>query len=413
MKFQKTILTIVLGFFAVTVSAQSTKSDYAIQNSFKKQYANYETKVENVSSTENAKALIDSIKAFDEEYNQHAELLNKALYPEIYSNKIEELKESSIVTMKRLKTIEQQTQKLEELETELASYEENLSQLDNRTDSLRQALQKSVESEKDLSGMIREYRQNLQKRDDLILAFIDSMVVTYQEMDLQSIEDLENIDEKRSRIDSDDNALTIIRDITEENLNILDENANKLRLEDYMRMAQVQQQFDKMWERLGDKIQEVYDDNNPDKLVGDINENINQWDEKLKTQIFAALRDSLADNEINVEGFSSSEEFYNSLNSYLDKKIEQSKESSTESGYSDFKKFQQFWNNVELQWSESMVDAGIASEDHMATITEKVNTWTEHAQPRSNNYLVYLLGASVLLALALGVLLVREKKNNG
>ncbi len=414
MKFQKATLTLLLALFSFTAYAQqSTQSDYAIQKEFKKQYENYKTKIEKVSSTENMQALIDSIKVFEEEYSQYDELLNKALYPETYSNKMDELKESSVMAKKRLNTIEQQTQKLEELETQLASYEENLDNLDQRTDSLKQALQKSVQSESELSSMLREYRQNLQKRDDLILAFIDSMIVTYQEMDLQALQDLENIESKGARLDSDGNALAMIRNISAENLNILEENADKLRLEDFMRMAQVQQQFEKMWSRLGDKIQEVYSGENPEKLASDIDQNIDQWNKKLRTRIFASLRDSLAENEINVEGFATSEEFYNSINSYLDRKIKQSKENQSEEEYTNYKKFQQFWNQMELQWSESLVDASIVSKGQMATISQKVNTWSENAQPRSNNFLVYLLGASVLLAVALGVMLIREKKNNG
>ncbi len=68
---------------------------------------------------------------------------------------------------------------------------------------------------------------------------------------------------------------------------------------------------------------------------------------------------------------------------------------------------------TEIQWSSSFVDAGILSNQQMATLNAKVDTWAENARPDGqNNILVYLLGASVLLAVALGVMLIREKKNN-
>lgn len=408
MRLRISILTLLFGLFSVGAFAQPTQSDYEIQKSFKTQYTDYQQQLEEVSAPDSAQALITSIKEFDQKYSEHAELLDKALHPETYDQRIEKLKESSVIAMNRLKKIENQTQKLNKLQTQLTTYEQDLSQLNNRTDSLKQAMAKSIESEKQLSGMVRQYRENLEKRDELILAFIDSMVVAYQQMDLEALQDLENMDQK-SRIQSND-ALQMISSISQENLDILQQNANKLGLEDYMRMAEVQHQFEQMWSRLGTKIEEVYDGKNAETLANQVDKNISDWSQLLKNQTLATLKDSLAQNGIQVSGFESSDELYSSLNSYLDTKIKETQEGSSKAGYKDFKQFQRFWNNVELQWSSNFMDAGIMDKNQMATLNQKVDTWAEIAQPRSNNILVYLLGASVLLAVALGVMLIREKK---
>lgn len=410
MKLRIPILTLLFGLFSLGAVAQSTQSDYEIQKSFKEQYAEYQEKIEQVSSPDSAQALIAAIRDFDQKYSKHSELLNNALHPDTYNQRIEELKESSVVAMNRLQTIKQQTQKLEKLETQLTSYEKDLQQLNQRTDSLKQAMEASIQSEKKLSAMVREYRQSLEKRDELILAFIDSMVVAYQQMDLQSLKDLENLD-KKSRFESNGDALKMIHNISDENLEILQKNADKLRLQDYMRMADVQQQFETMWNRLGDKITEVYAGKNAEIMAKEVDQNISKWRQLLKEQTLATLKDNLAQNNIAVNGFSNSSQFYSSLNSYLDQKIVQSKKNSSKAGYNDFKNFQEFWNEVEMQWSSNFVDAGLLTQPQMATLNEKVDTWAENAQPRSNNTMAYLLGASVLLALALGVMLFREKKN--
>jgi len=387
------------------------QSDYEIQQSFKTQYADYQDHIEQLSAPDSAKALIASIKEFDEKYSKHAELLNKALHPETYEQRIKKLKESSVRASNRLQTIEKQNTKLQNLETQLSSYEQNLQQLNQQTDSLKQAMQESIQSEKQLSGMVREYRQSLEKRDELILAFIDSMVVAYQQMDVQSMQDLENMDES-SRLDTNGDALKLVHNISAENLRILQKNAAKLRLEDYMRMADVQQQFETMWKRLGTKITDVYDGENAEKLATEVEENLTQWDQMLQSQTLASLKDTLAENNISVSSFQTPDELYQSLNSYLDQQIKQSKESSSEAGYANLKQFQEFWNEVEVQWSNNFLDSELISKPQMATLNSKVDTWAEHAQPRSSNLLVYLLGGTVLLALALGVMLIREKKNN-
>jgi len=409
MKLRITILTLLFGLFAIGAAAQSTQSDYEIQKSFKTQYAEYEQKVEQLSSPDSAQALKTSIREFEQKYNKHADLLDKALYPDTYEQRIEKLKKSSVVAMNRLQTMKQQTKKLEKLETQLTSYENDLQQLNKRTDSLQNAMQESIQSEKKLSAMLREYRQSLEKRDELILAFIDSMVIAYQEMDLQKLDDLENIDQK-SRLESDGDALKMIHNISVENLDILQKNAQNLRLQDYMRMADVQQQFEKMWSRLGDKITEVYDGENAKEMASEVDQKINKWNQMLKEQTLTSLKDTLAENNIAVGGFETSDEFYSSLNSYLDNKVKKSKENASKAGYNDFTNFKSFWNEIEVQWANNFVDAGLLSQPQMATLNAKVDNWAEHAQPRSNNLLVYLLGASVLLAVALGVMLIREKK---
>lgn len=407
MKIQTTILTILFILSSFGVLAQP-QSDYEIQKAFKKEYAELEDKVEEVSSPDSLQMLIESIKMFDQKYSEHADLLDKALYPDKYEQRIEGLKESSVIAMNRLQTINQQSTKLGKLETQLAGYELELQMLTRETDSLKQAMNKSIQSEKQLSDMVRKYRNNLEKRDDLILAFIDSMIVAYQQMDLKSLQDLENVDQK-SRIKTND-ALQMIHSISVENLDILENNADKLNLEDYMRMARVQDQFEEMWMRLGIKIKEVYSGKDTEKIAGKIDKNISRWKELLKSQTFFALRDSLAANGITLKNLQNPDELYSYLSSYLDEKIMQTREGSTSEGYEDFKQFRRFWNRLELQWADNIVDAGIIDKDQLALINGKVDTWAEIAQPRTNNILVYLLGASVLLVVALGVMLIREKK---
>ncbi len=414
MRIPKTtaLFILLLAFFSAEVlaqSEQSAQSDYEIQKSFKAKYADFQQRLDTVSSADSVQKMIESIKEFDQKYSDHSELLDRVLYPESYNESIEKLKQMSVMAKNRVETMKERTERLEKLETQVSSYEQDLNQLNRESDSLRQAMQKSIQSEKELSGMVRQYRQSLEKRDDLILAFIDSMVVAYQQMDLQDLEDLENMDQQ-SRIQSTD-ALEMIRSISAENLEILRQNSDKLNLEDYMRMAEVQHQFEQMWVRLGDKIREVYDGENAESMAGEVEQNINEWNNLLKTQTFASLKDSLARNGIEVSGFETSDELYSSLNSYLEGKIEESRDRSTEEGYKEFKQFQHFWNQVELRWSSSFSDAGIIDRNEMATLNDKVDTWAEVAQPRSNNLLVYLLGASVLLAAALGFLLFRERKN--
>jgi hypothetical protein len=230
-------------------------------------------------------------------------------------------------------------------------------------------------------------------------------------MDIGKVQDLENVDE-RSRLNTDGDALQMIHRLSAENVNVLQNNADQLRLDDYMRMTDVQQQFKMMWQRLGPKITDVYAGKNAEKLSEEVGENISKWQQMLQSQMLTSLKDTMSEHNIAVNGFQTPDELYRSLNTYLDQQIKQSKEDNSEAGYQKLEQFQEFWSNVELQWASNFAEAELISTPQMATLNAKVDTWAEHAQPRSNNLLVYLLGGTVLMALALGVLLIREKKNH-
>lgn len=409
MKLRLTLLTIVFGCFSMGAFAQQVQSDYQIQKTFKEKYEEYQDRLKTVSSLDSARALIASVRELDQQYRSHSELLSKALYPDTYTERINELKKSSIIAKNRLKKIREQTRKLEALESKLAGYQENMNQLDQRTDSLKKAMRESIASEKKLSDMLRKYRNSLEERDDLIMAFIDSMILAYQQMDMEAFQDLENI-ENMSRVESGGDALRMIRNIAAKNVEMLKQNADQLRLKDYMRMSEVQQQFQKMWSRLGGKFREVYDGKNAEELASEIDNNISEWNKMLKRQTLAAIQNTLGQKGIEVNSFQTSDQMYSALNSYLDQQIKKSRENPSKEKYSEYQAFQDFWNSMEIRWSRTLMESNILSNDQMATLSQKVDKWSVNAQPKSNNILVYLLGISVLVVVALGVMLVREKK---
>lgn len=412
MKYSLLIFSVFL-FCSTTVSFGQEKeelSDFEIQKQFKTEYNKLQKQVDSVSIADSASAIVEKINAFEKEYQPHADLLDKALYPESFTEQVNKLKSNAKMAANRLQKMDKQDEQLSTLQLRLLAYQEHVEELTQDADSLRQAMEESIQSERELSGMVRNYRKNLEERDELILSFIDSTIVAYQKMDLQALKDLENMDQS-TRIESNGDALKMIRDISAENLAILKENSEKLRIEDYVRMQSVQQRFEDMWSRMGDKIIQVYGGRNADELGEEVNKNIAQWDSLLDKQTFASLNDSLQSQGLEVKNFTSGDEFYNSLSAYLDKEIKDSKNGSSEASYNNFQKFRNFWNKVEREWSSDFVKADIMSNKQMATISTKTDRWSENAEPESN-MMLYLLIGTAILALVLGGLLIREKNKN-
>ena len=404
--------TLISAIFLLSFSsegvAQQAKSDYEIQKTFKQEYQRLSNGLQEADSSAAIQQLIEDVKELEKNYSEHQELLNVALYPETYEEEMEFLKRRVLRAERQLTTIEEQEQQLQELSGQITSYDSRMDDLSQRTDSLQNAIRKSLQSEEQLAGMVRRYRESLEQRDDLILSFVDSVMITYQQLNVESMQDLENV-KKKARFNADGNALKMIQDIANENISLLESNPN-LSTDEYLRMSSVNQEFRNMWDKIGTKLVDIYADGNQE-AEENISNAIQSWDEKLNSQTWAAIDSAFKQADIPVDSFTDSDSFFSSLNSYLEQSIEASKSENGESTYSDYQNFSNFWTErVQVEWTPHIIDAGILSSRQMATIDQQVKQWASNAEPESR-LLVYLLGVSVLAIVALGVILAREKRN--
>lgn len=395
---------------SLDVMGQAVRSDYEIQRGFKEEYKAISDSIELVESLKEAKMLFERVKRLEDGYKSHDNLLNKVLHPDTFKGRLTDLKRRTITIQRRMATIEYQENKLIRLNDRLAFYGDQLDRLNTRSDSLREAIRQSVNSEKELSGLVRQYRESLEKRDDLILSFVDSIMVAYDQMDFQSVENLEKV-RQQLRVDAGGNALAMVEGIVRENIAFLKSNP-KISTEEYLRMNAVQQQFEKMWNSLGGKITSIYAEKS-DEAREQMNKAIEEWDEQISQKTWASLNRAVSETGIDLPEFNNSQEFYNVLNGFLDNSISSSKEKATEEGYKRYKQFNAFWTNqIKAEWSAFLDQGDVLSNRQMASIDQKLDDWAVNAVPESNNILVYLLGASVLALVVLGVMLAREKNYN-
>ncbi len=392
------------------VMAQQTKSDYQIQQDFKEQYKQISNKLTESDSSGTIQQLIEEVKTLEKNYSDHKDLLNVALYPETFSSEMDDLKRRALSAKDQLAIIEQQEQKLQELNQQVTSYDVRLESLNSRTDSLRHAIQKSLKSEEQLTGMVRRYRKSLEERDELILSFVDSVMITYEELNIESMQDLENA-KKKARFNADGNALKMILNIANENISLLNSDQN-LTTENYLRMSSVQQEFKTMWSKVGDKLVDIYAEGDKEKAKKNISEAIAEWDKKVTTQTWSSLNASFDSAGIQLPKFTDNETFYQTLDSYLSESIKSSEDGEGESALKNYRTFSSFWTNrVQTEWTPYIIDANVLSTRQMTAIDEQLETWASNAEPESN-MLVYLLGFSLLAIVALGVMLAREKKGS-
>jgi len=403
-------IAVVLGMAAPKLQAQQVQSDYEIQKNFTEEVSAIQSSLDTLGSVNAAGQVIDRIKELESEYSDHEELLNIALYPATFEDRLEELKRRTVAVRQRLVTIEGQSDMLGQLNRQLASYSGRLDSLNSRTDSLRNAIASSTKNERGLSNRLRSYRESLEQRDRLVLSIIDSVLIAYEDMEIESMGDLENAREQ-SRIDAGGSPLKLFRSIAAENVQFID-STRALSTGDYLRMNVVHHEFKSMWDKMGDRLVDVYGDDENEQIRGTIENLISEWDKKVSASLWDSMNRSFDETGIDMGEFSDSETFYAALNEYLDLQIEQSKESTFEDTWKRYQTFTNFWNNqVKTRWTMYMTSSDLLTEEQIAAIDQKMSRWTVEAEPASN-MLAFLLGFSLLAVLVLGGILYREKSNH-
>jgi len=347
-----TVLLACLGVMAAAqpLQAQQVRSDYQIQSDFKTEYRSISTSLDEAENVATADTLIAEIRTLEMQYSEDEDLLDKALYPDTFDERIENLKKRAISVQARLATIRNQDQRLQELTEEVSDYSDQLARLTSRADSIRQAMQQSVQSEEQLAEEVQRYRQSLEQRDELILSIIDSVLVTYREMDIETLADMENAS-TRTRINAEDNPLDLIQTIADENVEFMNSNPN-LSTNDYLRMNVVQQEFSSMWSRVGSRLTEIYSED-PRQASSNIENSIGTWAEQIQSNLWGSVHKSFEQTGIDLQPFGDSQAFATELNRYVDQGLAASRDNGNQQTYQNYQNFSNFWNNqVKRSWGE-------------------------------------------------------------
>lgn len=399
------IVTITL-LSSTAVLAQT--SDYKVKKNFEESYSELKTSINTAMSVGEIDSLLKEISILSYRNEDHQELLDHALYPETFNSSIAELKKQARYAEHSLLIIEDQNEKLAQLSNELSTYKSEIAHLNNRTDSLRNAILNSEESESDLSDLVKRYRNSMQERDEFVLNMIDSLFITYKDLKGDKLAELTNRTEPRS-IQNGDNPLKVIESVIEENLLILKSDEGNLQTEDYLRMYVVQSRFDEVWNRIGKDLASIYGGNNSKQWKKRIDSKLTDWKASASKNMWASMDDYMEQNSVDLGAFDNNESFYKAIESFISKATDASREKVvTKENYDEFQAFYDFWNGkIKNDWGNFVQEGEVLTMNQISTIDTEMMNWRDEAKPRS--FLIPILfGLSLLTIVGLIIVLARR-----
>lgn len=400
-----TFIILIISFVATNVAAQN--SDYQVKQQFEQSYKELKSSIDLAISVDEVDSLLEQVSKLELKYEDHRELLDHALYPQTFSSSIDELKHEARSAEHMLLIIEGQEEKLVKLSDELANYRSEIDHLNSTTDSLRTLITDSEQSEQELANLVQRYRNSIEKRDEFVLSMIDSLFITYRDMEGNTFRELK--EEDRS-IQSGNNPLEVILAVIEENIQILKTDDGTLQTEDFLRMYVVQSRFNEVWSQIGDDLATVYGGNSPEQWKSNIEDKLGDWKASASKNMWASIDQHLEQNNVDLGAFDNNKSFYEAIDSFISKATDASRDKVvTNENYEDFQRFYDFWNTkIKNDWGEFVQEGEVLTMAQISSIDTEMMTWRDEAKPRS--FIIPILFGLSLITIV-GLIIVLARKN--
>lgn len=406
MKRSLNLLTLLLLFVVNNTVLFAQQSDYQIKKDFENRHAELLTNIEMAQKVNEIDSLIMVIDDFKSNFSEHSEMLDYALYPESFDSKIANLKSEARSSEHKLLIIENQAERLSALTEEVTRFKSELSNLNARSDSLRNAITESQESERKLSQLVTRYRESVEERDEFIFDMVDSLFITYNQLAPGTIEELSKKDGSGT-IKSGDNPLVIIDSILGENIETLKAGSNNFSTEDYLRIYALQTKVHEVWNSIGDNLVEIYGGNDKAKWKKSIEADLKDWKSSASLSMWNSLDGYLEQKNVELGAFDNNSSFFKALDSFVSNASKKSDEEIISSStYEDFKTFSEFWTSKVMdEWNNYLVESDVLTASQIATIDTKVDNWGDNSEPFPTSLLI-IFGIGLLAIIGLVIALI-------
>lgn len=379
------------------------QSDYQIQQDFRAEYNDLTERVDNAVSSDDLSGIMQDIESLEATYSGSSDLINAAIYPETFEDRISDLRSRFANTEQNISVIEQLNERIDELNSELQTFRDRLNEFEEESESLEQQLAESKSSEREVSALARQYRENLEERDEFVVNFMSDLLNRFDEMDEQAISEIADSEQIL-----EENPLDVIQAIISEYINRADQETN-LEPVDYLQMRSQHAYFQEVWSTNGQDLSEVFASDRPVQAEQEITDMIAAWQASINNKLWNSLSTAFNQNGIELHSFNSDESFYEALISYVDEATEVSREQNSEEDYEAYRSFNSFWNNtVKADWGDHLVEGDVLELSQISAVDLRIDEWSDVSVPTSNLMFILFI-ISIVVILGLIVMLVTRK----
>ena len=403
-------------FLILSSLAVAQQSDFAVKKDFEDRSRDLKEQIESAKSMATLDTLKKLIDALELLYSPRSSFLDKALYPETFAERIGNLRMLHSLTYDRVYLIQTRGIQISELESKLNLLTSRLDTLSAQKDRLFQDLQESRKNVAALRETIKRLTANLQAKDKLLYALVDSIFLPYGK-DLNQVADVQK--EAIGRKLAKANVVTRVYEIATDNVKFLE--VTQLQGKDYANMIDQYQQFSNRWKGLREKIVAVAAASEEKKSAGvstgkgkpgkpepaatlnpgiHIDSLIAEWNAKLEASFWAGLAKEFSTRGVTVNPFNDPKSFSLSIRSYV--------ESLKSSGQDPTVFVSEIWKaRIDREWRDALSRESMLGKTEYAALDKVVSELSQ--QRVDQRFIIYSL-IVVLVVIAGWWFFVRKPK---
>jgi len=407
----KKLNLIFISFVMLVLTSNSlllAQSDYETVQSFKNKTQQIQDSIKNASSLDELDNLEYQIGQLRLNFLKNQDLLDKSLYPDNFESSIEKLRAS-------LKLRKGDFSKINVLQSEVTQLQSQVDLLNTRnTELIAQVKTLEEQSKTDKSKLAKlqksmaELRASMKKRDDLVMAMLDSLMpAPYRGTQTLSAKEKNKIYSETKKNNLIDNIKKSISD----NIKFLQ--VTTLTPDDIDAIQKQQSQFESLWKGIGPKIIDAYSEKGKSvNHLKEIDSSFTNWHDALIQQTWNSVRDKFNQYHIILSRFSNGNEFTSTVTSYIDDERKNIKAKGNIAAESSYKTFADsaWFGNVKQNWVPFLIDNKMFSEAQKDTIENHIAQWKAELNPNEFNWL-YLIVIALLVVIAIIVFVKRKPKD--
>ncbi len=354
-------------------------SDYEVKRNFEQRYKTIEGQIDSATTLAQLDSLKTQISALEVQYADRAAFLDKALFPQSFDGMMQDLHTRHVLTYDKVYLIQTQGIRITELEGKMLVVTSRLDSLTADRDRLFNELAEAKKSNASLRDAVRRLEQNIQAKDRLIFALVDSIFMPY-EKNMNQVSDIQK--EAIGRRLEKAEVVRRVHDIASENIRFLQ--VTSLQSKDYASLIDQYQQFKTKWSGLRDKIDAIYavqpltttaarrkagkteETEAPAKPGAGVDTALMQWHAQLANSLWSAIGREFSEKNIALRPFNSGPEFSASIRAYVD--------SLKASGADPSVFVDDVWKNrIDKEWRDALIKEEMLGRAEYASLDRQVS----------------------------------------
>ncbi len=394
----KNLFIVTLSVLLFSFLSAQTRSDSEVKRDFERGFKSLMKDLRGADST-TIESVKQKVQAFENEYQEHKDFLNKAVFPDGYDGTIERLEDQ----LKESIELANSQARIAQLEAKIGELSGQVDALSKENQALLAELKDLKNEVQQLTAKVKQLQENIAKRDAVVFALVDSLFVQYDQQKLS------NTDMKKLSSLEKNKVVDNIKRSINENMAFL--SSTGLSGLDFPKMLDEQRKFESSWKGVGKKLAEVYvSQKDRSKEIASVDTMLSQWRGQVDDAFWKSLNQLFADENLTIARFANGEEFYKNIVRFIEDETNNADNRSTEQRMGTYEAFayKTWGSKVKPVWVPVMKRNGMITDEQVNDIDAKTQLW--YAKVKPGNTMLYILAGALVLAILVGLYLGMKKR---